>query len=140
MTLSSLSARPTIYGIGYSGRTLDDIQRIINELDAYLVDIRFAPYSRNPTFRKANLEKALGERYIYLQALGNRNYQGGPIELVDYDAGKFTLETLDKPALLMCMCKNPATCHRTVVLRRLSQDGFNTQEWNENGTQQLSLW
>jgi uncharacterized protein (DUF488 family) len=78
----------TAYGIGYSGRMVDELKRIVEELDAYLVDIRFAPYSRNPAFRKAALEAAFGARYVYLRVFGNRNYKGGPVDIVDYDAGK----------------------------------------------------
>lgn len=129
-----------IYGIGYRGRTVDDIKRIVEELDAYLVDIRFVPYSRNPVFRKPALERELGARYRYLQAFGNRNYKGGPVDLVDYEAGRTVLEALDKPALLMCMCHDPTTCHRATVLQRLAVDGFEAQEWNGHGARQLPLW
>jgi uncharacterized protein (DUF488 family) len=129
-----------VHGIGYNGRTLDDLRRIVEDLDAYLVDIRFAPYSRNPAFRKAALDKAFGDRYRYLQTFGNRNYKGGPVNLVDYTAGRAALEALDKPALLMCMCKDPASCHRTVILERLAQDGFVVQEWHGHGAQQLPLF
>lgn len=129
-----------VYGIGYSGRSPEDLRRIVEELDVYLVDIRFAPYSRNPVFRKAALEKAFGEQYVYLQTFGNQNYKGGPVDIVDYDAGRIALEGLDKPALLMCMCKDPAACHRTIVLNRLAEDGFQVQEWDGHGAQQLPLW
>lgn len=127
-----------VYGIGYSGRTRDELRRIVEELDVVLVDIRFVPYSRNPDFRKAALQKTLGDRYLHLQALGNRNYKGGPVDLVDYQAGKAALEALARPALLMCMCKDPVTCHRTVVLRRLAGEGFEVQEYG--APRQLSLW
>ncbi len=133
-------SRPTVYGIGYSGRTLDEIRQLLEQLDAYLVDIRFVPNSRNPAFRQKALINALGDRYIHVQAFGNPNFRsGGPVEIADYDAGKAALEALDKPTLLMCMCKDPATCHRTVVLRHLAEDGFETQEWGERGTDQLPL-
>ncbi len=131
---------PPVYGIGYTGRTLDELRHIIEQLDAVLVDIRFAPYSRNPQFRKDALEQALGDRYVYLRAFGNRNYKGGPVALVDYDVGRAALAALDKPALLMCMCKDPATCHRTAVMQRLAEEGYDVQEWNEGGGQQLTLW
>lgn len=128
------------YGIGYSGRNLDELQRIVEVLDVYLVDIRFAPYSRNPDFRKTTLEKTFGDRYIYLQAFGNRNYKGGPVDIVNYEEGKAVVEALDKSALLICMCKDPTTCHRTVVLHRLAEDGFEVQDWEGGNVQQLSLW
>ena len=128
-----------VFGTGYSGRTMDDLKRILGELDAYLVDIRYTPYSRNPVFRKAALEAAFGDRYVYLRAFGNRNYKGGPVEIVDYEAGRTALEALDKPALLMCVCRDPKTCHRTTVLQRLAEDGFTVQEWHEHSAQQLPL-
>jgi uncharacterized protein (DUF488 family) len=128
----------TAYAIGYSGRTPEGIKAIVEELDAYLVDIRFVPFSRNPGFRKKALESLLGSRYVHLKILGNRNYKGGPLELVNYEGGRAALEVLDKPALLMCMCKDAGTCHRTIVLEKLAQDGFETQEWG--APQQLTLW
>ena len=127
------------YGIGYHGRTLADIKRILQALDAVLVDIRFAPHSRNPEFRKAHLEAALGSRYVYLRAFGNRNYKGGPVAIVDYEAGRAALEALDRPALLMCMCPDPAACHRTTVLQQLAADGFAAQEWDEPQLRQPRL-
>ncbi len=138
--VTEMDHHPTLYGIGYSGRTLDELRHILEQLEAVLVDIRFAPYSRNPDFRKPHLETVFGDRYLYLRAFGNRNYKGGPVDLVDYEAGKAALEVLDKPALLMCMCKDPATCHRAVVLQRLAEDGFEVQEWNDGSDRQLSLW
>lgn len=58
------------------------------------------------------------------------------MDIVDYEVGKAAVEAMDKPALLMCMCKDPATCHRTHIMQRLAVDGFEVHEWNDNGTQQ----
>lgn len=126
-------------GIGYSGRTMDELERIVQALDAVLVDIRFAPYSRNPAFRKASLQAALGSRYVHLGAFGNRNYQGGPVDIVDYEAGRAALEALERPALLMCMCRDPAACHRFVIMERLRAEGFSVGEWDEPGVYQPRL-
>lgn len=127
------------YGIGYSGRTMDELERIVQALDAVLVDIRFAPYSRNPAFRKASLQAALGSRYVHLGAFGNRNYQGGPVDIVDYEAGRAALEALERPALLMCMCRDPAACHRSVIMERLRAESFSVGEWDEPGVRQPRL-
>jgi uncharacterized protein (DUF488 family) len=119
---------------------------MVADLGAVLVDIRFTPYSGHPHFRKAALEDTFGDRYVHLRDLGNRNYKGeGPVELVDYEAGRAALEALDRPALLMCGCKDPTHCHRTVILARLAADGFDTQEYrlgnnDTNHPQQLALW
>lgn len=128
-----------VYGIGYAGRRVDELRQIIEALDAYLVDCRFAPYSRNPAFRKRALAEALGERHLYLQAFGNRHYQGGPVAIVDYEAGRAALLKLDRPAVLMCVCRKAAACHRTVVLHRLQTDGFTVREWGQESSQ-MPLW
>ena len=135
-----------VYATGYGGRQLSDIRHMVDELGAVLVDIRYAPYSGHPDFRKAALENAFGDRYTHLRDFGNRNYKSGrPVELVDYDAGRAALEALDRPALLMCGCKDPTHCHRTVILSRLAADGFEAFEWidddeDTNTPQQLTLW
>jgi uncharacterized protein (DUF488 family) len=134
-------AKPPVTGIGYHGRTLDELQAIVAQLDAVLVDIRYAPHSWNPVFRKAALAAAFGDRYVYVRALGNRNFNSdAPPDLVDYDAGREVLAALGRPALVMCMCRDAATCHRTEVLRRLAADGFTVAEWDGGEPRQLALW
>jgi len=85
------------------------------------------------------LQAALGSRYVHLGAFGNRNYQGGPVDIVDYEAGRAALEALERPALLMCMCRDPAACHRSVIMERLRAEGFSVGEWDEPGVYQPRL-
>lgn len=122
--------RPVVYGLGYSGRDLDDIVRIAQRLDAIVADIRFSPYSRNPQFRQPALQARLGADYVHMRSFGNRNYKGGPIEIVNYADGKAWVLQQTRDVILMCMCKDPATCHRTTVMQRLAEDGFTTHEIN----------
>ena len=131
----------TIYAIGYAGKSLQEIRRHMESLDACLIDIRYAPHSKNAEFQKKNLQTNLGpSHYLYLQEFGNQNYKGNNhgsndgIELVDYETGKAKLIEFvtndQKPnnAILLCGCRNASTCHRTYVLNRLEKDGFQTQE------------
>ena len=114
-----------LYTVGYIGWRLQDIQAVLESHQASLVDIRFAPYSRNPAFRKAHLQAQLGARYVHAQALGNRNYQGGPVEIVDYQRGRRIIAgLLDQwgAAILMCACAEVEECHRKGVGERLSAD------------------
>jgi hypothetical protein len=105
---------PLIYTIGYQGRSFEDIRAHVLKLDAVLVDIRYAPYSPRLEFRRAALAQALERRYCWMQTLGNRAYKsGGPVEVVDYPAGRAILAALDKPAILMCACGN----YQTTVAR-----------------------
>jgi uncharacterized protein (DUF488 family) len=114
-----------LYTLGYQGWRLDAIQGTLGALQAVLVDIRFAPHSRNPAFRKAHLQAQLGARYVHVQVLGNRNYQGGPIAIVDYPTGLRTIaRLLDQwgAGILMCVCAEVTTCHRKGVAEQLSAD------------------
>lgn len=97
-----------IYTIGYTGRKPQEIKEIVERLDAILLDIRFAPRSRVPRWAKKNLITLIGEdRYQHLKALGNVNYKsGGPIQFVDFEAGRAAIEASDKPVVLMCGCKD----------------------------------
>ena len=114
-----------LYTLGYVGWRLDALQATLDATQAVLVDIRFAPYSRNPVFRKAPLQAQLGARYVHVQALGNRNYQGGPVDIVDYQRGlRIVAGLLDQwgAAILMCACAEVEECHRKGVGERLRED------------------
>jgi uncharacterized protein (DUF488 family) len=114
-----------LYTLGYVGWRLDALQATLEATQAVLADIRYQPYSRNPTFRKAHLQAQLGGRYVHVPALGNRNYQGGPEDIVDYQRGRrIVAGLLDQwgAVLLMCACANVETCHRKGVAEQLSHD------------------
>ncbi len=132
---------PKLYATGYGGRTLDVIRQLVDDLDAYLIDIRFVPYSGNPAFRRAELAATFGARYLYLHAFGNRNYKsGGPVDLVDYPAGRDRLAELDRPAILLCGCQDATHCHRTTIVKHLIADGFDASEWDDGSPRQLPLF
>lgn len=128
-----------VYTFGYAGKKIEELQRIVQELDAIVFDVRFSPRSRNPAWNKENLETVLGPRYRHVRALGNRNYRGGPIEIVDMAAG--IQEILNAPfsVVLMCVCSDPQVCHRTFVGDHLRTLNFEVQELNEAPPTQLKL-
>jgi uncharacterized protein (DUF488 family) len=118
-----------IYTLGYSGRTPAALKAIIDNLDAMLFDIRFSPRSRDPRWARKNIEALLGpDRYRHVKALGNVNYKGGPIEFVDFAAGLELIKQSPRPVVLLCVCKDPAICHRTVAATRLRELGFTVTE------------
>jgi uncharacterized protein (DUF488 family) len=114
-----------LYTIGYSGRSLDDIAHLLQIDAALLVDVRYTPASRwRPKFRTHHLATHCGARYVWCQALGNRNYKGGPIQLADYPAGLAQVRTLletHAALVLMCIGSEVETCHRTMAAAQLSQ-------------------
>jgi uncharacterized protein (DUF488 family) len=115
-----------LYTLGYSGWTLEAIQEVAQAHNAVVCDIRYAPFSRHPQWRKHQLVQLLGARYQHVRALGNRNYKsGGPIILSDYETGKQAIAEIlatGQSVILMCACKELAHCHRRIAAEQLAAD------------------
>ena len=118
---------------GYSGKQPAQILALAEELDATVFDIRFSPRSRNPHWRQANLVEMFGDRYYHSAGFGNRNYRGGPVDLVNYEAGRDAIEAQGEAGrsavILICVCKNALTCHRFTIGELLRADGFEVEEY-----------
>lgn len=117
-----------VYTTGYGDKKVGAIASLAKRYDAIVLDIRYSPRSRNPDWSKKRMKERMGERYIHVREFGNANYRGGAIRIVDYDAGKAIIEQSDKPAILVCVCKDAKICHRTTIARRLRADGFDVEE------------
>ena len=128
-----------IYTTGYQGKTLPALRQLAAERGAVIVDIRFFPYSRNPSFTKANMQKFLGAAYFHLPELGNADYKTNKIQLVNYPAGREWLRALEVPAILLCACKDPSECHRTHIAQLLKSDGFEVEEIQPPPSPQMVL-
>lgn len=113
-----------VYGIGYSKRTQDEIKKLALTLDATVFDVRFSPRSRNPVWSGKRLAEALGDRYEHVRDFGNRNFKGGPIDLVNFAGGLQRVLDSPKPVILMCVCGDPKKCHRTTVGKLLAAQGI----------------
>jgi hypothetical protein len=126
-----------IYLTGYRGHSPADLKRLAEQLDATVADIRFYPQSKIPGFSRNSLEELLGNRYLWVHELGNRNFAGdGKIEIVDLKKG--TQKLIKHGAqryILLCACADADTCHRSVVgdyLKNISREGvreINNEEW-----------
>lgn len=118
----------TIYTIGYSGWTPGALKAAVDARGALLVDIRYSPRSRRPEWRTAALAGLWGEdvaqHYVWWRELGNVNYKnGGPIVLADPELALIPAATLLhwRPIVLLCACRDVATCHRLTAADYLSQ-------------------
>lgn len=115
-----------LYTLGYTGCTPEEVQRLVLELHAILVDARLSPRSRVPHWNKGALAGLLGERYLHVPGFGNVNYKSsGAIAIADYATGKEQVERLLAEGwvvVLLCACKDVAQCHRRVVAERLLED------------------
>lgn len=123
-----------VYTTGYQGTRLDDLEAFLREQDADLFDIRFKPWSPNPTYSMTALQERFGDRYRHVSALGNRLYKTNSIELVDYAAGVKQIQANPRPVVLLCACADAATCHRTFIGKALIEQGFIVTELRPNQT------
>jgi uncharacterized protein (DUF488 family) len=114
----------TVYTFGYSGRQLSELLALCEKVNGCVVDVRYSPRSRNPTWTRKRLQEALGDRYAWLRGFGNINYRnGGPIVLAAFDEATAALGTLSPPGrspIMLCACSQPTNCHRAVVASRVA--------------------
>ena len=133
-----------IFTIGYEGTTVAEFLAALQQAGVErVIDVRAVPNSRRPGFSKTPLRNALaavGIDYVHLRALGTpadgraaaragrhedllRIY-AGQLELPEAIAqGAQMLElSREKPSALLCYERDPAVCHRTLLLDALAPD------------------
>lgn len=137
----------TVYTIGYEGKTLDEFINILKRHSIKgLVDVRELAFSRKNGFSKSTLSNALKENgivYRHYPELGSpkalryklwddRNYEEffkKYSEWLSSPESKTYLEDLEglahiRSTVMMCFEKNVEKCHRSIIKKRLIQDGF----------------
>lgn len=113
-----------IYTIGYAGWAPAGLRDAVLDLGATLVDVRIAPTSKSPQWRKEALAALMGLAYLHLPALGNRNaFTGGPAALADPERAVAPIAALlDRgPVALLCGCADPHRCHRALAAAFLAE-------------------
>jgi uncharacterized protein (DUF488 family) len=133
-----------VFTIGYEAATMADFLAALQEAGVQrVIDVRALPLSRRPGFSKSPLRAALtqtGIDYVHLKALGTpaagreaarKGRQGeleriyaGQLELPEAIAqGAQLLELArETPSALLCFERNPAACHRTLLLKAIAAD------------------
>mgnify|MGYP003875405691 CR=1 FL=1 len=145
--------KDTIFTIGHSNYEIDKFLGLLKQHCIEVVaDVRSSPYSQySPQFNKDILKKALNNhniKYLFLGAeLGAR-----PDDPACYIYGRVSFDKLRKSAAfqqgierlligikdctiaIMCSEKEPADCHRTVLVSRvLAESGVSVQHILESG-------
>ena len=108
-----------------------------------VIDVRAVPNSRRPGFSKTPLRNALAEAgvdYVHLRALGTpaagreaarkgrheelKRIYAGQLELPEAIAEGAQMLDLaaEKPSALLCYERDPAGCHRTLLLKSVAPD------------------
>jgi len=131
-----------IFTIGYESTTVAEFLAALRKAGIELViDVRAVPNSRRPGFSKNLLRNALAEvgiDYVHLRALGTpadgraaaragrtedlKRIYSGQLELPEAIAeGVQMLELAkERPSALLCYERDPAGCHRTLLLRAVA--------------------
>src|SRR3954462_4060132 len=133
-----------IFTIGYEGATMDEFLSALKQAGVErVIDGRALPLSRRPGFSKTPLKGALEEagiEYLHLKALGTpadgrsaaragrhaelERIYAGQLELPEAIAQSAQMLDLaaEKPSALLCLERDPAHCHRTLLLKAVAQD------------------
>ena len=133
-----------IFTIGYERTTVPEFIAALTSAGVErVIDVRALPLSRRPGFSKSPLRAALEEAgidYVHLKALGTpadgrtaaragrhsdmgRIY-AGQLELPEAMVQSAQMLELarEKPSALLCMEREPAHCHRTLLLQAVAPD------------------
>jgi uncharacterized protein (DUF488 family) len=132
-----------IFTIGYEGATVGEFIAALKDAGVErIIDVRALPLSRRPGISKTPLRAALAEAgidYVHLKALGTpaegraaaragryadlQRIYAGQLELPEAMAqGAQMLELArDKPSALLCFEREPAHCHRSLLLKAVAE-------------------
>ena len=127
-----------IFTIGYEGATVPEFLGALRAAGVRrVIDVRALPLSRRPGFSKSPLKAALAEagiEYVHLKALGTpaegraaaragrheelERIYAGQLELPEAmaEAAQMLELAAEKPSALLCFERDPAHCHRTLLL------------------------
>lgn len=133
-----------IFTIGYEATTMAEFLAALRQAGVErVIDVRALPLSRRPGFSKSPLRAALGEAgidYVHLKALGTpadgrsaaragrqqdlERIYAGQLELPEaiVQAEQMLELATDKPSALLCFERDPARCHRTLLLDAVAPD------------------
>jgi len=137
-------SRLRIFTIGYEGTTVAEFIATLKRAGVErVIDVRALPLSRRPGFSKTALGAALGEagiEYVHLKALGTpaegraaaragrhadlERIYAGQLELPEAIGQSAQMLALarERPSALLCMEREPARCHRTLLIEAVAPD------------------
>jgi len=133
-----------IFTIGYEATTMGEFLAALMDAGVErVIDVRALPLSRRPGFSKTPLKAALKEAgidYVHLKALGTpadgrsaaragrqqdlERIYAEQLELPEaiVQAEQMRELAAEKPSALLCFEREPAHCHRTLLLNAAASD------------------
>jgi ASCH domain len=116
-----------LYPLGYASPQANErLASLMQHARMLLIDTRYTPYSRLPSFRREALEAHYGKRYRWAgKYLGNLNHTtGGPIRLAQPEIGIPALVRYLQEGyslVLLCGCASYEQCHRKVIVEAVQR-------------------
>jgi uncharacterized protein (DUF488 family) len=133
-----------VFTIGYEATTMAEFLAALGQAGVErVIDVRALPLSRRPGFSKSPLRAALAEAgidYVHLKALGTpsegrsaaragrqddlERIYAGQLELPEAIVAAEQMRELasEKPSALLCYEREPAQCHRSLLLAAVAGD------------------
>ena len=133
-----------IFTIGYEATTVGDfLAALLAAGVERVIDVRAVPNSRRPGFSKTPLRNELDEAgidYVHLRALGTpaagreaartgrhedlKRIYAGQLELPEaiVQGAQMVELASEKPSALLCYERDPAACHRSLLLAAVAPD------------------
>lgn len=133
-----------IFTVGYEATTMAEFLDALQKAGVErVIDVRALPLSRRPGFSKTPLRATLAEAaidYVHLKALGTpadgrqaaragrqdelERIYAGQLELPEAIVAAEQMRELasDKPSALLCFEREPARCHRSLLLAAVAPD------------------
>jgi uncharacterized protein (DUF488 family) len=133
-----------MFTIGYEAATMAEFLGALQQAGVErVIDVRAVPNSRRPGFSKTPLRNALAEvgiDYVHLKALGTpadgraaaragrqedlERIYAGQLDLPEaiVQAGQMRELAAEKPSALLCYERDPAQCHRSLLLAAVARD------------------
>ncbi|WP_205481863.1 DUF488 family protein [Sphingomonas arenae] len=133
-----------IFTIGYESVTVAEFLHALSSAGVErVIDVRALPLSRRPGFSKSALKAALAEAgidYVHLRALGTpaagreaarkgrtadlRRIYASQLELPEAiaEGAQMVDLALEKPSALLCYEREPAGCHRSLLLESIAPE------------------
>ena len=133
-----------IFTIGYEATAVAEFIAALHRAGVErVIDVRALPLSRRPGFSKSPLKAALGEAgidYFHLKALGTpsegrsaaragrqqdlERIYAGQLELPEAMVQAEQMRELagEKPSALLCYERDPAVCHRSLLIDAVARD------------------
>ena len=114
-----------IFTIGYEATTMGEFLAALQGAGVErIIDVRAVPNSRRPGFSKTPLRNALAEigiDYVHLKALGTPAEGRSAARAGRHEDLERELAT-EKPSALLCYERDPAGCHRSLLLAAVARD------------------